>query len=82
MRDRLRALRAGLAIAPIIYSNVPPDLKIVGIENGLPILPVSNIVLYRSKTFTSKIIECFADYIIQAFAEKLDRPFRSEPESI
>jgi len=34
------AVRAGFAIAPIIRSNVPPDLKIVGLEQGLPVLPV------------------------------------------
>ena len=43
------AVRAGFAVAPIIRSNVPPDLKIVGLENGLPVLPVSNIVLHKTK---------------------------------
>jgi len=49
------AVRAGFAIAPIIRSNVPSDLKIVGLENGLPVLPVSNIVLHKTKKVTSRL---------------------------
>jgi DNA-binding transcriptional LysR family regulator len=65
------AVRAGFAVAPIIRSNVPPDLKIVGLENGLPVLPVSNIVLHKTKKVTSEIIECFSEHIIQSFGEKV-----------
>ncbi len=64
------AVRAGFAIAPIIHSNVPPDLKILGIENGLPVLPVSNIVLHKTKKAISEIIECFSEHIIKSFGEK------------
>ncbi len=64
------AVRAGFAIAPIIRSNVPTDLKIVGLENGLPVLPVSNIVLHKTKKVTSEIIECFSEHIIKSFGEK------------
>jgi len=64
------AVRAGFAIAPITLSNVPSDLKIVGLENGLPVLPVSNIVLHKTKKMTSEIIECFSEHIIKSFGEK------------
>jgi len=64
------AVRAGFAVAPIIRSNVPSDLKIVGLENGLPVLPVSNIVLHKTKKVTSEIIECFSKHIIKSFGEK------------
>jgi len=67
----LDAVRAGFAIAPIIRSNVPPDLKIVGIENGLPVMPVSNIVLHKTKKVTSEIIDCFSEHIIKSFREKI-----------
>jgi len=66
------AVRAGFAVAPIIRSNVPSDLKIVGLENGLPVLPVSNIVLHKTKKITSEIIECFSEHIIKSFGEKLE----------
>lgn len=65
------AVRAGFAVAPIIRSNVPSDLKILRLEDGLPVLPVSNIVLHKTKKVTSEIIECFSDHIIKSFAEKL-----------
>ena len=64
------AVRAGFAVAPIIRSNVPSDLKIVGLENGLPVLPVSNIVLHKTKKVTSEIIEFFSEHIINSFGEK------------
>ena len=64
------AVRAGFAIAPIIRSNVPSDLKILGLEHGLPILPVSNIVLHKTKKVTSEIIEYFCKHIIKSFGEK------------
>ncbi len=68
----LDAVRAGLAIAPIVQSNVPSDLEIVGMEKGLPVLPVSNIVLHKVKVKkpVSETIECFADHLIKSFREK------------
>jgi DNA-binding transcriptional LysR family regulator len=66
----LDSVKAGFAIAPIIGSNVPPDLKILGIEDGLPVLPVSNIVLHKSKINPSEIIDCFSKHLIKAFREK------------
>jgi len=66
------AVRAGFAIAPVIRSNVPPDLHIIGLEHGLPVLPVSNIVLHKTKKVTSDIIEYFSDYVIKSFGEKMN----------
>ncbi len=66
----LDAIRAGLAITPIVKSNVPPDLKTVGIENGLPVLPISNVVLHTVKAPTPETVTCFAGYLIKAFREK------------
>jgi DNA-binding transcriptional LysR family regulator len=67
----LDAVRAGFAIAPIIRSNVPPDLNIIGIENGLPVMPVSNVVLHKTKKTTSETIDCFSEYILKSFREKI-----------
>ncbi|MCG8685408.1 MAG: LysR substrate-binding domain-containing protein, partial [Desulfobacterales bacterium] len=66
----LDAVKAGFAIAPIIKSNIPPELKIAGIEDGLPVLPVSNIALHKTKKLSSKIIDCFSEYVITSFREK------------
>lgn len=67
----LDAVRAGIAIAPVVLTNVPADLKIVGIEEGLPALPVSNIVLHKVKRPLSDTVECFANHIIKTFREKI-----------
>lgn len=64
------AVRAGFAVAPIIRSNVPDDLKIVALEDGLPVLPVSNIALHKTNKTSSEIIDCFSDYIIEYFGDK------------
>ncbi len=61
------AVRAGLAISPVVQSNVPPDLTVVGPELGLPVLPVSNIVLHKRSGPASDIVDCFARHLIQAF---------------
>lgn len=66
----LDAVKSGFAIAPVIRSNVPPELKILGPEQGLPILPVSNIALHRSKKVPSEIVDCFSGHLIRAFRER------------
>ena len=65
------AVRAGLAIAPVVQSNVPADLRVVGTELGLPVLPVSNIVLHKRPGPKSEIIECFAEHLMMSFREKM-----------
>lgn len=68
----LDAVRAGFAIAPVVKSNVPSDLKITGIEDGLPVLPVSNIALHKTKKVSSEIIDCFSEHIIKSFRKKTE----------
>jgi DNA-binding transcriptional LysR family regulator len=67
----LDAVKAGIAVAPIILSNVPEDLKTIDLEQGLPVLPVSNIVLHKTRKKRSEIIECFSEHIIKFFGEKI-----------
>ena len=66
------AVRAGLAVAPVVRSNVPPDLRIVGAEDGLPVLPVSNIVLHKAKGPQPQTVICFAEHLMKSFREKGD----------
>lgn len=66
----LDAVRAGFAVALVVQSNVPTDLITVGIENGLPVLPISNIVLHTIKAPVPETVTCFADYLIKSFREK------------
>ncbi|MDJ0784309.1 MAG: LysR family transcriptional regulator [Desulfosarcinaceae bacterium] len=66
----LDAVRAGLAVAPIVQSNLPPDLTTIGPEAGLPVLPISDIVLHTVKAPVPETVACFADHLIRAFREK------------
>jgi len=66
----LDAVRAGLAVAPIVKSNVPADLKIAGPEKELPSLPVSNVVLHMAKKPVAETIACFAEHLRDSFREK------------
>lgn len=70
MSGILDAVRAGLAIAPIVKSNVPADLSTVGIENGLPMLPISDIVLHMIKAPASECLDCFTDHLVKSFRDK------------
>lgn len=54
-----------------VQSNVPSDLKIVGFGEGLPVWPVSNIVLHKIKSPVPETIECFANHLVSSFREKL-----------
>lgn len=70
MSGILDAVRAGLAIAPIVQSNVPSDLTVIGPEKGLPVLPISDIVLHTVKSPVPETVACFADHLIRSFREK------------
>ncbi len=64
------AVRAGLAIAPVVQSNVPPDLVTLGPEDGLPVLPISDIVLHTVNEPVPEPVVCFAEHLIRSFREK------------
>jgi len=64
------AVRAGLAVAPIVQSNVPPDLTTLGPEDRLPVLPISDIVLHTIHEPVPETVACFADHLIKSFREK------------
>src|SRR5471030_1297917 len=59
---------AGLAVTAQLQSLLTPDLRIVGEAENLPQLPIASIVLLRkSVSHTSPIIECLAEYIAEGF---------------
>ena len=66
----LDAVRAGLALAPVVKSNVPEDLKIVGVEKGLPELPVSNVTLHVAQQPAPEALACFVSHLRSSFREK------------
>lgn len=63
----IEAVRAGLAIAPIVKNNVPDDLRILGAKHGLPPLPVTHIVLHQKKD-GCEIVNSFAEHIVNTLS--------------
>jgi DNA-binding transcriptional LysR family regulator len=70
MSGILDAVRAGLAIAPIVQGNVSADLTTLGPEDGLPVLPISDIVLHTVSEPVPEPVACFAEHLIRSFREK------------
>ena len=62
----LSAVRSGLAIAVLARSSVPPDLMILGEEDGLPKLPEIGIALHRKAGPRAAVVDDFGDHIVKA----------------
>lgn len=58
---------AGLAISAWMSSLVTPDMQVLGKEEGFPELPESSIVLLRTSSTQSPIIDSLAEHIIEGF---------------
>jgi DNA-binding transcriptional LysR family regulator len=61
-------LEADLAVAPMLSSNVPGNLKILGQSEGLPALPIFYINLHLPRNGVSEIALEMARYIRSGFA--------------
>jgi DNA-binding transcriptional LysR family regulator len=63
----MAAVSAGLAVTAQLQSLITPDLRILGEAEGLPQLPMANIMLLRNLNNQSTLTECMADHIIEGF---------------
>ena len=61
------AARAGLAVTPAIKRTIPPDLIVLGKEQGLPALPQSSISLLVRNGPVPESVNCFAEHVTDAF---------------
>ncbi len=57
------AVRAGLAVTVLSKDMMPPGLKIVGAEHHLPVLPDTEIALYRAPGRLARAVELLAEHI-------------------
>lgn len=60
---------AGLAVTAQLQSLIPSDLRILGEAEGLPLLPLSSIVLLRNAQTQSPVTEALAEYIVDGFRQ-------------
>ncbi|WP_409457407.1 LysR substrate-binding domain-containing protein, partial [Pseudomonas sp.] len=58
---------AGLAVTAQLQSLIGGNLRILGENEGLPQLPVANVMLLRNSQSQSPITDCMADYIVEGF---------------
>ncbi|WP_085706372.1 LysR substrate-binding domain-containing protein [Pseudomonas sp. B8(2017)] len=58
---------AGLAVTAQLQSLIGGNIRILGESEGLPQLPMANVMLVRSTQNPSPITDCMADYIVEGF---------------
>lgn len=59
---------AGLAVTAQLQSLISGNLRILGENEGLPQLPLANVMLLRNPQSQSPITDCLAGYIVEGFA--------------
>lgn len=70
----LAAVSAGLAVTVIASSVIPPEIRTLGPEEGLPPLPVTPIVLATASGKKSTVATTMAKFIREGFqSERLSR---------
>ena len=58
---------AGLAVSAWMRSLVTADMQILGVKEGFPELPEASIVLQRTSSTQSPIIDSLAEHIVEGF---------------
>ncbi|WP_044875378.1 LysR substrate-binding domain-containing protein [Pseudomonas sp. LFM046] len=63
----MAVVSAGLAVTAQLQSLITPDMRILGEAEGLPVLPLCNIMLLRNESSQSPVTETLAEHIIEGF---------------
>ncbi|UCJ15257.1 LysR family transcriptional regulator [Pseudomonas sp. MM211] len=63
----MAAVSAGLAITAQLRSLVTPDLRIIGHAEGMPELPMANVMLLRNEKTSSPASEALAEQVLEGF---------------
>ncbi|MFC3939113.1 LysR family transcriptional regulator [Pseudomonas gingeri] len=63
----MAVVNAGLAMTAQLESLIPQDWRILGETEGMPQLPLLNIMLIRNLNKPSPITECLAEHIVEGF---------------
>jgi DNA-binding transcriptional LysR family regulator len=57
----------GLAVTAQLQSLITPGLRIIGEAEGLPLLPLANIMLLRNSNTLSPMTDALAEHIVEGF---------------
>ncbi|WP_040260994.1 LysR substrate-binding domain-containing protein [Pseudomonas massiliensis] len=63
----MAVVTAGLAVTAQLRSLIPADMRILGEADGLPELPLANVMLLRANHAQSPMTESLADFIVEGF---------------
>lgn len=63
----MAVVTAGLAVTAQLRSLIPADMRILGEADGLPELPLANVMLLRTNHAQSPMTESLADFIVEGF---------------
>ncbi len=63
----MAVVSAGLAVTAQIQSLITPDLCILGSAEGLPQLPLANVMLVRNRQSQNAVTETLAEHIAEGF---------------
>ena len=66
------AVRAGLAVAAISRSIIPPGIRELSVEEGFPLLPSASFLLHRNPEAEHTIVDSLAEHICAAFSARGD----------
>ncbi len=64
------AVSAGLAVAAISRSIIPPGIRELSVEEGFPRLPSSSFLLHRNPEAEHTIVNSLAEHICDAFSAR------------
>jgi hypothetical protein len=63
----LAAVRSGLAVAPVGLSVAGEDTRIIGPEDGFPVLPAANVCLYGTGDLKNPLVKNLAIHVRESF---------------
>ncbi|WP_229631816.1 hypothetical protein [Pseudomonas sp. LY10J] len=61
----MAVVTAGLAVTAQLQSLIPADMRILGAAQGLPELPLANVMLLRNTATQSPVTESLAEVIAE-----------------
>jgi len=74
----LAAVRSGLAVAPVALSVAGEDVKILGPEDGFPVLPITDVCLYGTGDVKNPLAANLANHVRESFFARKKRCSVSE----
>jgi len=66
----LAAVKSGLAVAPVSAVPLDASFRLLGPEDGFPLLPYSELSLHQSLHADQELVSCFSDYIVEYFRKQ------------